>query len=111
MDFDINDVEEIVVITKSGQELIYKSKGIARLRRIMSTPVATAPTTRVIDSDFDEDDHEPRVKTEKSKPTSGGHGGYNVMHLKYEKSAEGRSPQDIAKDLQRQAEQASGIRY
>lgn len=134
-DFNINNVEEILVRFVDGQEVIYKGKGLEKLRRLVSSSPAygevkgrraTQQTTIVDyddhqeDEDEDDDDLPPthaqaRGKAKKSSPAGPvvGRDGYHVSELDYTPKAtnKGRSPMDIARDMQRQAESASGIKF
>lgn len=132
-DFNINNVEEILVRFVDGQEVIYKGKGLEKLRRLVSlSPAygeikgrrATQQTTIVDYDDPEEDDEEPLSHAQAHAPAKGktkkssagpvvGRDGYHVSELDYTPKAanKGRSPMDIARDMQRQAESASGIKF
>lgn len=128
--FDINNVEEILVRFADGNEVIYKTKGLEKLRRLISASPAYGESkskathrTTVIDEyeeeEFEEEEPAPlrsksqvsKVKAKKSP--SVGPNGYHTADLDYAPAAvnKGRSPMDIAREMQRQAEQASGIKF
>lgn len=128
-DFDINDTTEILVRFADGNEIIYKGKGLEKIRRLMvNSPAYGEPkgrgrraTTTVVEEYSDDSDVETPVlavatKKKSNKPKKGpsiGPGGYHTADLDYAPSGtnKGRSPMDIARDMQRQAEQASGIKF
>jgi len=127
--FDINDAEEILVRFADGNEIIYKGKGLEKLRRLMATSPAYGEakdrgrrqtTTVVEEYSSGSDDATPvltvATKKKSNKPKKGpsiGPGGYHTADLDYAPvgTNKGRSPMDIARDMQRQAEQASGIKF
>ena len=125
---NINDVEEILVRFANGDEIIYKGKGLEKFRRLLADSPAygevkgrRGQNVLVVDDDYSpDDDVETRVpvekpKTKKGKPKKGpsiGPNGYHTADLDYSTgAAKGRSPMDLAREMQRQAEQASGIKF
>lgn len=130
-DFDINDTTEILVRFADGNEIIYKGKGLEKIRRLMVNSPAygelkgrgRGATTTVVEeySDYSDAEETPvlavvATKKKSNKPKKGpsiGPGGYHTADLDYAPSGtnKGRSPMDIARDMQRQAEQASGIKF
>lgn len=137
MELDINHIEEVVVKYLDGQELVFRGRGLEKFRTLIkkSPPLKLQKTKRLpkvveevsseeVSSEEEESSEEasesseeisppaPRVKNKKAPKTVN---GYNTVHLNYgDTSAPGKnglSPHDIAKNMQRQAETISGIRY
>lgn len=131
-DFDINDVEEIFVRFADGREVVYKGRGLEKFRRLVSASPAygeevnVKATTIVIETNSDEDeDAEPEPVVVKKKSTSTkktakkksgpkvGPNGYHQADLNYAPPAasKGRSPMDMAREMQREAEKSSGMKF
>lgn len=126
-DFNVNDVEEILVRFATGDEIIYKEKGLEKLRRLMASSPAYGEAKgkqhqgiTVVDDYSDSYEEDTPVKPKKTpskkvKPKKGpsiAPNGYHTADLDYSASAsKGKSAIDIARDMQRQAEQASGIKF
>ena len=108
-DFDINEVEEIQVRYLSGDEIIYKGLGLEKVRRLISSsPSLEVPKKVVVDNcDYDS----PELKPRKNKTNT--INGYASANLNYASgsSNKNKSAVDIAKDMQRRAEQDSGIKF
>jgi hypothetical protein len=94
-DYDFDDIAEITVTLKNKQQFIYKGKGISRLQRTLESK----PKTTVIVDD-DDRDHQKQTRPVKD-PTNG---GYTTVSLKYDSPSSKRRPEDIAKEMQKQAE-------
>jgi hypothetical protein len=125
-DFDINDAEEILVRFTNGNEIIYKGKGLEKLRRLMTNSPAYGEqknrrfVTTIVEDEYSDPEDVPvsnkPMRTKSGKPKKGpsiGPGGYHTADLDYSPSSANKtkSPMDIARDMQRQAEQASGIKF
>lgn len=116
--FNINDAKEIVVRLESGDEIIYKGKGLEKFRRLMVASPAYGEYQNVVVVE-EYSDEEPNIKPQRanSKKVSSkkgptvGPNGYHTADLDYTSSSKGRSAVDIARDMQRQAEKASGIKF
>lgn len=123
MELDINHIEEIVVKYLDGQEVVFRGRGLEKCRALIkkSPPLKIAITKKipkVVEDESSEEASEsseetppPRAKNKKAPKTVN---GYNTVHLNYgdnSASTLGTSPHDIAKNMQRQAEAASGVRY
>lgn len=117
--YNATDIVEILVTLSDGRQFIYKDKGILSLRRTLNT-ISVKPPVTIIQEDEFEDEHSEQEDTPprtRRGNTEGGlqrpqtANGYNVVPLSYTAQKGGMSPMDIAKDLQRQAEAASGVRY
>lgn len=117
---DINDIEEIHVkfSEDSGlKDVIYRGKGLEKFRRlVISSPVYGESTPHVIDSFSDEE--EDVGKKKKSKPKAKGKeqataNGYVQTSLDYSAThaTKGKSAIDLAREMQKQAESASGIKF
>lgn len=130
-ELDINNVEEILVRFADGNEVIYKGKGLEKFRRLVSASPAYGEVkgrrpqaqTLIIDEYSDEEEEEEPIPVKsatkkkgkakgKAKPSVGPN-GYHTADLDYAPNVanKGRSPMDIAREMQRQAEQASGIKF
>lgn len=108
MEFDINDVEEIQVRYISGDEIIYKGLGLEKFRRLIcSSPALEVPKKVVIVDDCES----PDVKPRRNKTST--INGYASANLNYASgsSSKNKSAVDIAKEMQRKAEQESGIKF
>lgn len=126
MSFDINNVEEIQVRYADGNEVIYRGNGLEKFRRMMTLSpalgeVEPASTTIVVDTDDSDADVDAAVVTTKKsskKPSkkasvpakAASVNGYATADLNYA-PAKGMSAMDMAKEMQRQAEKASGINF
>jgi hypothetical protein len=119
---DINDVDEIHVKfpESSGmKDVIYRGKGLEKFRRlIISSPAYGDSTPHVIDS-FSEDE-EDTGKKKKTKPKKGKDrkeqataNGYVQTSLDYSGSqaTKGKSAIDLAREMQKQAENAAGFKF
>ena len=136
MVMDINDVDEILVTFRTGQQVIYKGKGLEKLRILMksSPPLQIQPSVTVIDN-FSDDEEAASAPTKTKKnhkkdrhavsvpahlsdaqqtpPTKAtNEGGYVRRDLNYAPvPSNGRSAIDLAREMQRQAESSSGINF
>ena len=116
--YTINDVEEIAVILNDGSELVYRTKGLEKFRKIMvASPAFGAPKpkakpkTQVVEDDDDVEVAEPPVPQPRvaGKPAvSAPAAGYNSMGLNYA-VAKG-TPMEIARQMQSQAVKTPGTK-
>lgn len=117
--YAIEDISEVLVTLVDGRQFIYREKGILNLKRMLNTPPVRSKQRKEItvinDEEEDEEDQgnlasasEPLKRIPERPQTSN---GYNLIPLNYSAPKGGKSPMDIAKDLQRQAEAASGVKY
>lgn len=125
MELDINHIEEVIVKYLDGREIVFRGRGLEKFRTLVkkSPPlVKPAPSKSIIvekesSEEVSESSEEevPRAKKKTPKTVN----GYNTVHLDYgggsstpqASGGRGLSPHDIAKNMQRQAEIASGIKY
>lgn len=110
MNLDINNVEEIVVKYADGQEVIFRSKGLEKLRKLMklSPPLHTEQSKKVIVDEESSSEEKPKKRSKTPRSAN----GYNVVNLEYGAGSKKElSPHDLAKDMQRQAEKTSGVKY
>jgi len=107
-DFDINDVEEIQVRYLSGDEIIYKGLGLEKIRRLICSSPAMEVQKKVV---VVEDCESPELKPQRNKTST--INGYASANLNYSSgtSSKNKSAVDIAKEMQRKAEQDSGIKF
>jgi hypothetical protein len=112
MEFDINEVEEIQVRFVNGDEIIYKGLGLEKIRRLIcSSPSLELPKKTVVVEDCDSPELKPRKSTkDRGGASSNTINGYASANLNYATS-KGKSAVDIAKEMQRKAEQESGIKF
>ncbi len=133
-DYDISDVTEIKVELANGRSLIYRDTGlnvIINKIRSLRSPGTGARETTIIDSDdyeVQEDDipppstgggnrgqSQPRGRGRGATPTrggtNGGSNGYNALSVSYVAPKGGRSPMELAKEMQRTAEETTGVKY
>ncbi len=113
--YNISDVTEVLVTIQTGQQYVYRGKGISRLRRVFGTNTTEESIPIIIDDDVDAASDTPdQVKRPTKKKVRPGPppqtNGYAGMSTNYT-IPKGGSPNDIAKEMQRQAESVSGIRY
>jgi hypothetical protein len=119
--FDINEIEEIQVRSQEGNEVIYRGKGLEKFRRMMimspqygETIPEAKTSTKIVDNYSSEDDHEPSKSKKAPKKEKSAY-GYLKQDLNYSpsqvSSSKNKSAVDIAKEMQRQAEEASGIKF
>lgn len=119
MELDINRIEEVVVKYRDGQEVVFRGRGLEKFRILVkkSPPLKDAKTRspKIVEDMSSEEEHESSeeevIPPKKKVKTVN---GYNTVHLDYGESATGKkgiSPHDIAKNMQRQAEAVSGIKY
>ena len=115
--YTIEDISEVLVTLIDGRQFIYREKGILNLKRMLNAPSMRSKQHKeitVINNEEEEDQgnstsaSEPLKRTPERPQTSN---GYNLIPLNYSAPKGGKSPMDIAKDLQRQAEAASGVKY
>ncbi len=122
---DINSVAEISVTLNNGRDYLYKGEGLETLRRLMlkSPPLEIVKKPTVIETCLDSPEYEEYfdqatsrgddvdVKPRKGKIlTPQGQGAYGTADLNYA-PVKGISAVNMAKEMQRQAEQASGIKF
>jgi hypothetical protein len=127
--YTIADIQEVLVTLTDGSQFIYKDKGILSLKRTLNLPI-TRPHREVIVINTEDDPAEegealefeeeedapppkarargPRRQAQERPPTSN---GYNMLPLSYSAPKGGRTPTDIARELQKEAEATSGVRY
>lgn len=115
MSFNINDVEQIQVSFLDGRpDVIYKNKGLEKIRRLMLTSPALGEEVQVIDTFSEEESISPvPAKKTTKKPTkkpSVPSGGYETADLQYAPTA-GKSAMELAREMQKQAEQNSKINF
>jgi hypothetical protein len=112
-DYTVDDVAQITVDLKDGRRLVYKNKGIAKLVRTLTAQKKTVIVTEDDSESSDDPDdvgRRSRRKEKQLRPSTAN--GYILTSLNYESNNQGRSPQDIARDLQKQAELANpNVRY
>ena len=116
---DINTVEEIQVRYENGEEVIYRGKGLEKLRRmLLESPaygeIAENVGPTIVDTCASEEEEEVKpVKTKKSIKKPATANGYITADLNYAPNAASKSKSavDLAREMQRQAEQASGIKF
>lgn len=113
---NINDVEEVTVVLNTGQKIVYRGKGLEKLRRqmILSPGYGEGEEVRqtVVES-FSDDDSPSPVPVKKTSKVSGpkiGPNGYHQPDLNYTPST-GKSAVDMAKEMQRQAEKSAGFKF
>jgi hypothetical protein len=132
MEFDLNEVNEIIVKFKpNDDEMVFKGLGLEKLRKLIqaSPPIARQSKTIVIDnagSDSEERSEEeepqpPPKKKKGKKSTAAPNGGYSAVSLDYggpvaatvgtDGTKKGLSPHDIAKEMQRQATATPGRKF
>src|SRR5271154_1795932 len=95
---DINELTEVMVKYRDGQEIVFRGKGLEKLRKMMkaspplqsSEPKKAPPKVTVVEESGSEEEEvseeEPPVKpTKKSKAKAAAplNGGYNTVHLEY----------------------------
>lgn len=105
-EYDSQDIAEILVTLKNGNKIIYREAGINKLKKILS---AQQKQIIVVETSEGEDSEEELSK--KKKEPRQVSSGYNLIPLNYSAPKNGKSPMDLAKDLQRQAEASSGFKY
>lgn len=126
--FDLDEIKEIQVRTLDGRDLVYRGAGMGKLVRLILESQRTLSRTAtkkpskvtVIEQDADSDDDNgedfvkpSKTKSKASKVVNGGT-GYVSTELNYTSNpggSGGKSAVDIAREMQRQAEQASGIKF
>ena len=117
--YNINDVEEIVVTLTDGSEMVYRTKGLEKFRKIMvaspafGTPKPKAkPKSQLVEEDDDEEDTGetpiPQPRVAGKPPVVVPAAGYNSMGLNYAVSK--GSPMDIARQMQSQAVKTPGTK-
>lgn len=125
MELDINDVEDILVRYLDGREIVFRGKGLEKLRKLMKTSPALKtskkPKQIVIEESGSEESFEEEKPKKKGKPVHAVNGGYSTISLDYrEPTVAGSdglhkpgtmSPHDLAREMQRQATVSSGIKY
>jgi len=108
--FDINEVEEIQVRYVGGDEIIYKGLGLEKIRRLIcSSPHLEMPKKSIVVDDLESPDMTPRRN--KINDTVNSARGYASTNLDYKAASKGKSAVDIAKEMQRKAEEGSGIKF
>lgn len=125
---DINDLAEVQVRYNNGQEVVFRGKGLEKLRKMIKVspplrtvePKKTKQQVMVVEESGSEEEEsseeKPRPKKTKSTPVNG---GYNTVHLDYGgpkatdvgSGTKALSPYDLAKEMQRQASATSGVNY
>lgn len=114
MNFNVNDVEQIQVSFLDGRpDVIYKNKGLEKFRRLMLSSPALGEDVLVVDTFSDEEPSPVPSKKATKKPSkkpSVTPGGYATADLQYAPS-KGKSAMDIAREMQKQAEQNSKINF
>lgn len=129
--FDLDEIKEIQVRTLDGRDLVYRGAGMGKLVRLILESQRTLSRTAtkkkpskvtVIEQDADSDDDNgeeehfvkpSRTKSKASKVVNGGT-GYVSTELNYTSTPSGsggKSAVDLAREMQRQAEQASGLKF
>lgn len=127
---DINLVSEITVVMRDGKRVIYRGKGVEKLRRLIkNSPPLKSPSHKekepVVVEEYgsedsgeisDERSDDSSVEERRPRKSKSGkkqpNGGYNTVSLDYKTAAPGTlSPHDLAKEMQRQAFASSGIKY
>lgn len=123
--FNINEVEEIHIKFKKENgrpPIIYRGNGLEKIRRLISqSPVYGCVV--IEEDDGDGDDHgsedegvdgdkivETPKKGKVSKPQVTTSNGYIQQNLQYAPS-NGKCAMDLARDMQKQAENLSGIKF
>lgn len=124
MDLDINQIEEVIVKYLDGQEVVFRGRGLEKFRTLVKKSPPLVKTSKPksskiveeLSSEESESSEEEAPRPKKKAPKTVN--GYNTVHLDYGGTStaavpgkSGLSPHDIAKNMQRQAEAASGIRY
>jgi len=134
-EYDVSDISEVKVTLNSGQTLIYKGRGInVLIKKFRSLELQTEQGILIIDSDEPEWAEDSRSlqpdgsqsanvgrgqgggrgTPKRSAPRqggTGGGGGYNSLPVSYVPPKAGRTAHDTARDMQREAEAATGIKY
>jgi hypothetical protein len=117
MTFEIGDVDEISVKLKSGDEFVYKGRGLLKLKKILAKldepidvkkKVVVNSNAGSSESEDSDSDSEKKSKKQKKIDTAG---GYNKVNIKYSSPKGNRSAMDLARDMQKQAEFGSNIRF
>jgi hypothetical protein len=137
MEFDLNNVEEVLVKFTNGQEIVFRGRGLEKFRKLvkaspplqeLSPPKPKQPIVVEDASSGSEDaasgsEEKPKPPRKKKGKASQQNGGYNTVSLDYGGGPiapnvggtpgikKGMSPHDIAKEMQRQATATSGIKY
>jgi len=131
MEFDINHIAEILVRYPDGTEVVFRGRGLEKLRKLMkiSPPLGAAePVKKQVvveeassgaEESGSEEEVRPAKKSKKKAPKSTN--GYSTVNLDYTGPIaanvdtpgikKGLSPYDLARDMQRQAEATSKIKY
>ena len=98
--YDLNDIQEIIVTLNDGKKFKFIDKGLNRFFRLVTSQVEFEDENSSIK------DQSPKKSSpnQKSKASPATVGGYTAFHLDYSpQNNGGRSPMDIAKELQKQA--------
>jgi len=119
-DYTIDEISEILVSLTDGRQFIYRDKGILNLKKTLNVPSRQRNNIVVINTvdpeeEYEEEEEEtpppPKNKNQKTSDRPQTSNGYNLIPLNYSAVKGGKSSMDIAKDLQRQAEAATGVKY
>ena len=121
MTFGIGDIKQISIELFGGQRIIYRKDGIERFRKMVIDPKFVkrrpVPSLRADEDSFVElleaEDALEEVPLKKAKPKKvKTTNGYSVVPLDYGFSGSSdKSPMELAKEMQRQAEASSGMAF
>lgn len=102
--YNFTDIDEIVVRLKSGDDIIYKGRGILKLKKSLDKIIlgSKKQPNLISGSSSDEDTTNSTINSP---------GNYNTLGVKYSSPKGTRSALELARDMQKQAETASNIKF